>query len=167
VVMSPSPANPLCWGVLGIAIEGDDLVMRRFALSLGGSLQHVDGCRLSTPEHTTAVRVPIERISTESVRFFDETRTPLATLRDWAAQSEDTAALLRWSRAPYLLVRDGEPTIAGDVRFDREAALGFSELEVHQGEPLGGWVPAWVPPRLDVIDPTQTPARRVRDVVVE
>jgi inner membrane protein len=167
VVMSPSPANPLCWSALAIEIEGTDLVSRRLAVSLAGEIQHVDGCRFTPPTETTAAHTSIERTSTESVRFFDETRTPLALLRDLAANSEDTAAFLRFSRAPYLLEREGEPTVAGDVRYDRETGLGFGELEVHRSAPLGGWVPSWEPPRIDAIDPTRTPARRVHDIVTE
>lgn len=167
VVMSPSPANPLCWSALVLQIEDDDLVSRRLGVSLAGEIQHVDGCRTYAPAETTAPHTSIERSNTESLRFFDEVRTPLALLRDMAGASEDTMAFLRFARAPYLLEREGEPTIAGDVRFDREAGLGFGELEVHRDAPLGGWVPEWEPPRVDAIDPTRTPARRVHDIVTE
>jgi len=166
VVMTPSPANPLCWGAITLAIEDDDFVARRMAVSLAGDIQHVDGCRFSTPAETTAPRTTIARTSTESVLFFDETRTPVALLRDLAANSEDAAAFLEWSRAPYVTQR-GEATIAGDVRFDREAGIGFGELEVHRDQPLGGWVPSWVPPREDVLDPALVPAPRVHDIVTE
>ena len=167
VAMTPSPANPLCWSALGIEIEGDDLVTRRLAVSLAGELEDVSGCRFSPPAETSAERTPIERSSTESIAFFDETRTPLSLLPELAATSEDTAAFLRFSRAPYLLAREGEPTVAGDVRYDREAGLGFGELEVHAGLPLDGWVPGWEPPRIDAIDPARTPAPRVHDIVSE
>jgi inner membrane protein len=167
VAMSPSPGNPLCWGALGVAIEDGDLVTRRMGISLLGTIQHVDGCRFTTPNHTTATRTTIERISTESIRFFDETRTPLALLRDYASTSEDTAAFLRFSRAPYVLLREGEPTVAGDVRFDREHGIGFGELEVHQDTPLAGWIPPWQPPRLDAIDPAHAPPPRTHDIVTE
>ncbi len=167
VVMSPSPSNPLCWSALAIGIDGEDLVERRMGISLAGEIQHVDDCRFTPPAATTATRTPIARSSTESVLFFDEVRTPLALFWDLAATSEDTAAFLRFSRAPYLLEREGEPTIAGDVRFDREAGLGFGELEVHRDTPLEGWVPTWEPPRIDAIDPARTPAHRVHDIVTE
>lgn len=167
VAMTPSPANPLCWGALGIAIEGDDLVTRRFALSLAGDVQDVDGCRLSGPDETTAPHVAIERSTTESLRFFDETRTPLALLRSLDAESPEVEAFLRFSRAPYLLVREDETTVAGDVRYDREAGLGFGELEIRRDGTLGGLVPGWEPPRIDAIDPARTPPRRVHDIVSE
>ena len=167
VTMSPSPSNPLCWSALGMAIEGEDLVARRIGISLAGEIQDVDGCRFSTPAEMTAPHTTIERSSTESVRFFDEVRTPLVLFRDYAENSEDMAAFLRFSRAPYLLDREGEAPIAGDVRFDRESGIGFGELEVHRDQPLDGFVPPWIPPRMDAIDPAQTPPPRVRDIVTE
>jgi hypothetical protein len=167
IAMSPSPGNPLCWGALGLAIEDGDLVARRMGISLLGTIQHVDDCRISSPRRTTATRTTIERISTESIRFFDETRTPLALLRDYASTSADTAAFLRFARAPYVLLREGESTVVGDVRFDRERGLGFGELEVHQHSALGGWIPSWVPPRMDAIDPSRAPAPRSHDIVTE
>jgi inner membrane protein len=167
VVMSPSPSNPLCWSALVLAIDGDDFVARRMGISLAGEMQDVDDCRFSTPDETTAQRTTIERTSTESVAFFDEVRTPVALLRELDGDSEDMAALLEWSRAPYVREREGEPMVGGDIRFDREAALGFGELEVHRHQPLGGWVPRWEPPRQDVLDPARTPAPRTHDIVTE
>lgn len=167
VVMTPSPANPLCWSALALAVEGDDFVARYLGVSLAGDLQHVDDCRFLVPSESTATHTPIARTSTESIRFFVEVRTPLALLRELAANSEDAEAFLRFSRAPYVLERDSGETIAGDIRFDREVGLGFGELVVHRGVPLGGWVPSWEPPRLDAIDPARTPARRVHDIVTE
>ncbi|MFO0683246.1 MAG: metal-dependent hydrolase [Sandaracinus sp.] len=167
VVMSPSPGNPLCWQALGLGIEGDDFVARHLAISLDETLAPIESCRIAPPADMTVAHAPIERSETATLRFFEEMRTPLARLRAADDESEEAAAFLRFARAPYVLDRAGEPTIVGDLRFDREAALGFGELELHEDGPLGGWVPSWEPPRIDVLDPTRAPPARTHDIVTE
>ncbi len=166
VVMSPSPGNPLCWQALGLGIEGEDFVARHMAISLDATLAPVATCRIASPAEMTVAHTPIERSDTGTLHFLEEMRTPIARLRELDAEGRDAAALFRFARAPYVLDREGEATIAGDIRFDREAALGFGEIELRD-EPLEGWVPAWEPPRIDVLDPTRAPPARAHGIVTE
>jgi inner membrane protein len=166
VSMSPGPGNPLCWGATGIQLEDDDLVLRRFAISVQPSLVPSPSCRLQTSEETTAQTVSIERSSTEAVTFFDETRTSLRDLRGLAHASGEVEAYLRFSRAPFLF-EQGDHVVVGDFRFDRERGYGFAEGELAPSGEVHGFVPPWVPPRIDAIDPEQAPPPRSRDIVTE
>ncbi len=57
---------------------------------------------------------------------------------------------MQFVRAPYAGELDGKAFV-GDLRFDREADLGFAELAVDEpGEPCPRPVP-WVPPRADLL----------------
>jgi inner membrane protein len=58
---------------------------------------------------------------------------------------------MRFIRVPWLAML-GQATVLGDLRYDREAALGFAEVELHSPPThCPGWVPPWVPPRADLL----------------
>jgi inner membrane protein len=166
VALSPAPANPLCWSAVSAQLENDELVLRRFSLSLVPAMQHVDECRLTASLETTAITTPIARTSTEAVAFGGETHTPLALVRALAEESGEVAAYLRFARAPFF-AEDGDEVIAGDYRYDREGGPGFSEGRLRREGPIEGWVPGWEMPRLDAVDPAHAPAPRSHDIVVE
>jgi inner membrane protein len=50
---------------------------------------------------------------------------------------------------PWLAEVDKE-WVLGDLRYDREAELGFSEIEITAQPSCPSFVPQWVPPRLDL-----------------
>lgn len=166
LVMSPEPANPFCWSVLAIAVEGEGdaeaLVLRRLVVATVPSVHAASLCRLVPAAATTADDAPIERPGHDDVRFFAEARIPLVDLRA-AAERCDAAAFLRFSRAPFLT--RGEERTLGDYRFDREEGRSFSELVL--SDPIGDCpaaVPGWDRPRADVLDGTWAPEVHPTDV---
>jgi hypothetical protein len=59
-------------------------------------------------------------------------------------------ALMRFVRAPWL-ARIEQAWVIGDLRYDREKALGFAEIEVDPpSERCPGHLPSWQPPRTDL-----------------
>lgn len=150
LILSPEPANPLCWSAMAVSEERGDLVLRRAHVSAGSTIHPVGLCRMPFPSETTAERTAIARSETEDVRFGDEVRSSLARLRALNGDCR-VSAFLRFARAPYVLER-GDVIHIGDLRFDREADNGFAEMDLspdRTGCPSN--VPPWAPWRADVL----------------
>jgi hypothetical protein len=58
---------------------------------------------------------------------------------------------MRFIRVPWM-ASIGNATVLGDLRYDREQALGFAEIELYD-PPVAcpRWVPPWRPPRADLL----------------
>lgn len=153
-IVMPEPGNPLCWHAITVAEERDDLVLRRVWLSIA-AFHPVTLCAMPPADETTAVRTPIARSETETLRFVDEVRTPLAVVR---ALAEDCRgeAFYRFARAPF--VRDGEGgRFLGDLRYDRETDAGFAEAWLEEGQACPSFVPPWEPWRREILEGTLPP----------
>jgi inner membrane protein len=73
---------------------------------------------------------------------------PATLAKDYCAMG----ALLQFARVPWAVPRS-DGWLAGDLRFDREPELGFTEIEVSpSADDCPGHRPPWVPPRLDLLD---------------
>ena len=58
---------------------------------------------------------------------------------------------MRFIRVPWLAAV-GRDTVLGDLRYDREKALGFAEVALHDPPgPCPRLVPDWRPPRADLL----------------
>jgi len=151
LVVTPLPANPLCYGVLAVQRAGLDYVVRRLTVATAPSLLAASECpRLE--DDPTAPLVSVDRPDTTEVVYRGQFSAPareLVELSRWC----QARAFLRFSRVPYW-TQDQEPgTILGDLRYDRTPGLDFADLRVLP-EPCPRWVPGWVPPRQDVIGPS-------------
>lgn len=152
LVLTPLPANPRCWSFIAVQTEGRDYVLRRGHLALLASWLPVSECASRGDEGTTA---PLTQSATlrdgPAVSWRGEFRAPLAELRALAQHCE-AAAMLRFARAPYWVTRAGEPTVLGDLRYDRGEGLGFAAIELGTSPPrCPRAVPPWHPPRADLL----------------
>ena len=61
-------------------------------------------------------------------------------------------ALMIFARIPFIVKDDSiKETIFGDLRFDNEKGLGFSEFTLNsEADCLGLQIPPWIPPRQDI-----------------
>jgi hypothetical protein len=115
----------------------------------------VDGatCARAAPHARTAGTTPRVAADDAAVRIVGTTSVPVRDLR-WLAARCDTAAALRFLRMPFF---DQDPgsgeMVVGDLRYDREAVLGFAELEVSRDPPSAcpRFIPPWTPWRDGVI----------------
>jgi inner membrane protein len=154
--LSPMPANPLCWEAILVERDRDQLTLRRAMLALAPGLMPADQCgRGRVTLRTTASLTAIQTADEPALQWFGEARTPVGALARWQARDCTANAALRFIRAPYLVERDGRPVL-GDLRYDREPELGFSEVELG-ADPCPTLVPDWQPPRADILS-TPTPA---------
>jgi inner membrane protein len=146
---APLPANPFCWSVSTITREGDRLAVRRGLLALAPALVPASAC----PRRGTSPTAPLSAIaSTDDLLWDGEIVLDRRELARLAREHCHVAAFLRFARTPWLWYRD-DALLVGDLRYDREPDLGFTEMElpVAPGECPAN-VPPWVPPRLDVLE---------------
>lgn len=157
LIMSPLPANPICWKLIAVGQEKNDFVLQRGTLSLLPGLIKNGDCPGRDGEPTAPmkplrareVRGGDEPNDLEHVKWNDEFRAPTAKLID-SAKDCRVRALLRFVRAPFWKTNQKGATIIGDLRFDRDPGLGFTEISF---EKLGSsdivcpkLVPPWQPP---------------------
>lgn len=152
-VLSPRPADPLCWDALVLQTRGEQYFARSAVVTLMPSLIAATACGkgLLDKPSTAPQSLPAVR-ARDSVRWREFSMLS-ADLKHAAKDSCAAAALLRFARAPYAL-RLESAWIVGDLRFDREKGLGFAELRVAAGTPAQSCpaVEPWLAPRADLLD---------------
>jgi inner membrane protein len=149
-VLTPLPANPLCWETIFIDDEADHLVLRRAMLTIAPSIIEASKCPTrSLDRPITAELHDVDAIDSRGIRWRGEVRSSVSRLR--RANDEDcrAATFFRFARAPFLAQRHDREVI-GDLRYDREAALGFTELQLPSRMECDQSAP-WLPPRADVL----------------
>jgi inner membrane protein len=146
IVLTPSPALPVCWAV--IVIERDDqaatLVLRRGSLSLAPGWRAAASC----PLNRFATSRRLAGGGTARVAFLDEYRLPIEDLRALAADCR-ASAWLRFARAPVLA---GHRLF--DLRFENAARGNFTSMTPDAGDRRAGcppFVPHWEMPRTDAL----------------
>jgi hypothetical protein len=150
-IVTPMPSNPVCWEVMLVQREGNAAVLRRAMLSLAPSLLTADQClsrSLGLP--VTAPLVPIARADSDELKWYGEVATPLEQLITVAKTNCEAAAALRFIRAPWLATIEDE-VVLGDLRYDREPALGFAEIPLAEPPSCPPLVPPWDEPRRDLL----------------
>lgn len=150
-IVTPMPINPSCWEVMLLQREADNAVLRRAMLALAPSWVSADRCLSRTFNISiTAPLVAVTSADSEQVKWYGQISTPLARLAAVAEDNCEAAAALRFIRLPWLAnVEDG--LVLGDLRYDREAELGFAELVIGDQPNCPRFVPQWVPPREDLL----------------
>jgi inner membrane protein len=150
-ILSPMPANPLCWEVILVQADRREVTLRRAMLSLAPKRLPAGRCGKRLTTQTTAPLVAVRSADLPGWQWHGEVRTPLALLTKFEAQDCRADAALRFIRAPYVAqARDG--WILGDLRYDREPGIGFAEIEIGRDPgPCPAFVPSWTPPRADLL----------------
>jgi inner membrane protein len=151
-VLTPMPANPLCWEVMLVQTQDAAVVARRMMLALAPSLIPADGClsrSLDLP--STAPLVRVQANDSAELHWYGEVATGIEGLKSRVAMDCEAAAAMRFIRVPWLATV-GLDRVLGDLRYDREKGLGFAEVALH--DPPGRCprlVPDWRPPRADLL----------------
>jgi inner membrane protein len=151
-VLTPMPANPLCWEIMLVQTREQSVVARRAMLALAPGLIAADACHSrSLDMPSTAPLTPVAAADTAALHWYGEIATDLDQLRGRVAADCEAAAAMRFIRVPWLASID-DTTVLGDLRYDREKALGFAEIALR--DPPGACprlVPDWRPPRADLL----------------
>jgi inner membrane protein len=158
IVVTPAPANPLCFEAWVVGTRGGDYVARRAVVALFPPLLANDRCLAGAAPSPTAPLV-FEGISSVNspVNWKGAFVAPLAELAELAAHNCQAAAFLRFARVPYW-IRSGEGHIVGDLRYDRNPGLDFADVRIDGPEGrCPHAVPPWVPPRQDLLTAAPRP----------
>jgi inner membrane protein len=147
-VLTPMPVNPLCWDAILVQSNRREIILRHGRLSLAPSVIPAERCNGLSVTDTTAPLRTIEQSNTPSMRWAGEVATALPTLRELNATHCEAAALLQFARAPWaLLQQPSDRWVVGDLRYDREPALGFAEVSIGTAAArCPRHLPPWLPP---------------------
>lgn len=157
-ILTPLPANPLCWEVILVQQRGEQYSLRRATLALTPQWLPAGDC--PNRDLDTLVSAPLHAVparGTPQWHWFGEFSAARGELAQLLATRCEAAGYLRFSRAPWWSNAAGAVQL-GDLRYDREPQAGFSEIVLRDVCPRH--VPPWQPPRSDLL-PT-APAPRVR-----
>jgi inner membrane protein len=147
VVMTPVPATPLCWSALSVELEGSTYRTVRAKVAPFPLLVDRQDCPDGLFDERTAPRMPLEEGPNPAVGLNDAFVADVTELRALAEAECHARAFLTFARAPYWT-----DAVIGDLRYDREPALGFAELP-RSAKPCPRFLPPWEAPRADVLRP--------------
>ncbi len=157
-VLTPMPVNPVCWEAVMAQQNGDHYTLRRAMLSLTPDLLPAGDCpSRGLEEPTTAPLIPVVAANGGAVQWHGELTIDNGALALLAEQRCEVASFLRFARMPWV-ARGRDGWVIGDLRFDREAELGFTELILAADqENCPAMVPPWIPPRQDLLEDIEIP----------
>jgi inner membrane protein len=153
-VLTPMPANPLCWNVIAVSAEADQYAMRRGVFATAPGLVAAQRCPDVTLEaQATAPMRGFQGERTAALQWLDEYTVSRAEFDRVLRAYCEAAIFMRFARAPWIARRGGIWTI-GDLRYDREPELGFAEMELtEQSRACTHATPPWVAPRSELATP--------------
>jgi inner membrane protein len=147
IVLSPAPADPLCWEVMLLQRSGADYVARMGRQSLAPP---VSSCASSTKTQGAAPLQPMQMPVVAGMSWRAQFTIDAATLARLAATGCDTRRLASFLRAPFA-VETQRGWVLGDLRYDRGPDSGFAALLVDPEAPTNcdHSIP-WISPRRDL-----------------
>ena len=153
---SPAPGNPLCWRIIVTSQEGDIYRGRVGVLGLsvwGESKGTVwsDPARCYSrgfTERTARLEeVLAPTMLFDGMEWAGVFRGSIAEFRGLKETHCKIRALMKFVRVPFWQpAAVGPAVIAGDLRYDREAGLGFAEISSLAGEECPRMIPPWDEP---------------------
>jgi inner membrane protein len=155
-VLTPMPANPLCWEVMFVQTLVADVTVSRAMLSLAPAMITAEACLSRSMVLPTTAPLHAFGSPTEAqIKWYGGMTSSAADLTRLVASNCEAAAAMRFIRVPWIATIDGA-TVLGDLRYDREKSLGFAELQLYDAPAsCPRFVPPWRPPRLDLLETQQ------------
>jgi inner membrane protein len=147
VILTPNPASPMCWGLIGVdAVDAHgEYVLWRGTLSLMPSVKPPVTCA----SHRLVPSGGTRTIANGSVVLREEIRQPIARLRRLSDECW-ARAWLRFGRAPVI-----EGGRIFDLRFRERATQEFTYMTLRSdggAHACPAYVPNWDMPRRDLFD---------------
>lgn len=147
--LAPSPGNPFCWKFYVVSLDNEDYVVRTGTFSHLPAFVDPRSCYLDRGAEKTAALKPIK----SDLSIFSgigEYRTASVELKKLMTNCE-FSALAGFARMPFFSAAK-VGNVFGDLRFDVEPGLGFSEFILNPAANCASLgVPPWTPPRQDFL----------------
>jgi len=155
VVATPMPANPFCWSVILVDRDANRYWVRLGQAAIFPAWLDADACPYDRGSNPTTPLLPLRLQAGAGLRFTEEYRGSVPELQALENARCEVRALLRFARVPYYTPRAPDETrIVGDVRYDRNPDLDFSDFRLApQQANCPTHVPPWLPPRTDLLSP--------------
>ena len=152
-VLTPMPADPLCWDVMLPMLNDEHYVIRHGSWSiLPGLISGAQCPGRALFNDITAPMTKVSELDTASVLWHGEMIMPRDQMAALAQAHCIAAEFMRFARVPWSLRREAS-WIIGDLRYDRESELGFAELDLKDDANVSCPRPApWLPPRSDLLE---------------
>lgn len=128
LVLTPAPANPLCWSMLAIRTEGGDYLVRRGVYAPFPKLRDASRCEVIRIGAGDAPMREVPPSDDPRIRWTGEYQASRKSVVARAERHCGFETLLRFARVPFVL-ESGETFIGGDLRYDFEEGSGFAEIE--------------------------------------
>ena len=143
VALTPNPASPLCWSVIGIErIDAKgEYVLWRGTLTLAPRFKPAESCA----SHRLTAASPVRMLGANRFVLRDEIHQSLHHLRRLAERNCRVRAWLRFGRAPVVTGNE-----IYDLRFDA-AGQNFSRMPIDDRSECPRFVPGWSIPRADLL----------------
>lgn len=150
-VLTPAPANPLCWDIILVQGENDEIALRRATLSLAPGLTPANECiSRSARARTTAPLARVAATDSAELKWRGQVVSSRTHLSELVATDCRAAALMQFARTPWVAASE-DALVLGDLRYDSEPALGFAEIDLNAQAPCPAHVPPWIAPRADML----------------
>jgi len=157
-VLSPGFANPFCWDVLMVQTGAGQYTVRQATLSSSPGVMPASRCfGMLIPRIGTAPTTAVSAPSSAAIQWIRQFSMPADRLAALAASDCEARELLQFARVPFAAQAGGE-WVLGDLRFDREKALGMSEIALG-GQSGCRFSAPWVAPRADLLNNLGGPSR--------
>lgn len=148
VVMTPAPGDPFCLRALVGTRDDTTWGVTTATVTLLPGLQSPEGCARRIGGNVSDT--PSTRQATASIVWGSTWQAPLRDLQQMARDRCDALAALRFMRLPQWRAEQSGVVDLWDARFGEG---GFASVVLPaQRPPCPRWVPAWEPPRNDVLN---------------
>jgi inner membrane protein len=151
-VLTPTPADPVCWDAWLVQAQPGAEVMRQARISLLPGLIGVGQCRgvdLGATDNAAAEAVPVAAVS--GIQWRRQFTLPTDRIAQIAVTQCRARAFMQFARVP-LATAAGPDWWLGDLRFGGGRGRGFSQLRLTLPPQPCDFAPVpWLPPRPELL----------------
>jgi inner membrane protein len=116
LVLTPMPANPLCWSAWRVSSKAGTYVAERGVVASLPALLSADRCSVEPNDGApTAPVAELDAPESSAVRWTGRYTAPVRALAELDRESCFAAAFMRWARVPYWTELDGQTTTEAEI----------------------------------------------------
>jgi inner membrane protein len=151
-VLTPMPANPLCWDVLVLHLDGDRYAAHHGILTLAPELLSAGQCASASRDRQARTLQAISATHDPSMIQRETFSMSKAVLAELIGGHCDAAAFMQFARAPFF-APVGSGWVMGDLRFGQGSTHGFTDIHINaeRSDAPCPSTPPWTPPREDLL----------------